>query len=96
MSEILSDRDAIETAAREFLELRDRTKNPPGHFDKAGRWYPDNYFPCCNAVRSPSRAWPYSELTHARTGKHVAARFGVNETELRRSARQIEKIGKSA
>ena len=81
----------VEVATREFLALRDRVTNPPGNFDKAGRWYPDEYFPCCRNVRSPSRAWPYSELRHARTARHVAARFGVDESAVRKMARQIEK-----
>ena len=80
-----------DVAAREFIALRARAKNPPGSFDSARRWYPDQYFSCCSNVRSPSRAWPFSELTHARTARHVAARFGVDESAVRKRARQLDK-----
>lgn len=50
-----------------------RTEHPDGTFDKAGRWYPseEERCECCASVRSPSRRFPYSYMTHCRTKKHV-------------------------
>jgi hypothetical protein len=57
-----------------------RMAHPAGTFDKAGRWWPaeSEQCPCCHAVRSPSRAWPYSLMTHCRTRKHIAAMLAQN------------------
>jgi hypothetical protein len=79
-------------AAREFLALKSRQAHPAGTFDKAGRFYPsaDEMQPCCNAIRTPSRAYPYSYMTHCRTAEHVAHRYGVAVQDVRRAARQME------
>lgn len=67
-------------AAREYVALRDRSANPVGKFDSAGRWYPTQTCSC--AVRAPSRAHPYSYLVHARTAAHVAEVRGVERARL--------------
>lgn len=56
-----------------YVSRADRATHPSGNFDKAGRWYPDNYevASCCGHVRSPSRAHPYSYMVHCRTRKHL-------------------------
>lgn len=77
-------------AAREFISLRDRHTHPKGSFDNAKRWYPDEYLPCCSAIRGPSRAFPYSYMTHCRTAAHVANSHGVDVSKLRKAAREIE------
>lgn len=80
-------------AAQEYLNRRDRISHPSGSFDKASRWYPSesDRCDCCDAIRSPSRAFPYSYMVHCRTAQHVANLRGVDVRELRRAARQIEK-----
>jgi len=50
--------------------LKDRQINPSGSFDSAGRWYADNSD--LIDVRSPSRAWPYSQMLACRTKKYVS------------------------
>jgi hypothetical protein len=47
--------------------------NPTGHKDNGGRWYPDNdeKCMCCNNIRSPSRAYPWSLWKHCKSKKHV-------------------------
>lgn len=79
-------------AAVEFLALRDRLTHPDGRFDKQGRFYldPDNQCPHCAYVRSPSAKWPYSELIHGRTAKHVAARQSLDVKLVKRAAHKIE------
>lgn len=60
--------------AKEFYaRLQARTLHPSGSWDKAGRFFcaTRTTLPCCQAVRNPSRAYPYSEMVHARTLKHV-------------------------
>lgn len=50
-----------------------RETNPDGAFDRQGRWHPSvtEEVPGSFGVRRPTRAWPYSYLTHARTKEHV-------------------------
>lgn len=53
--------------------LKDRVIHPSGRFSSgntSGRWYADNDDLIC--VRSPSRAWPFSEMTACRTKKYVS------------------------
>ena len=52
---------------------RDRVAHPVGKFDRGGRWYPSDRerASCCAAIRSPSRAHPYSYMVHCRTRKHL-------------------------
>lgn len=79
----------MQQAVDTYLARKDRTAHPAGSFDKAGRWFPTEAETCgcCNAVREPSRAYPYSLMTHCRSIGHVACLFGVDETELRRAVR---------
>ena len=77
-------------AAQEFISLRDRHIHPDGEFDKAGRWYPTTYYPCCETIRSPSRSYPYSHMVHCRTAAHVAHKYGVIVKDVRACVRQIE------
>lgn len=59
-------------AQRLYESRQARLTHPAGTFDRAGRWYPDpdERRSCCDAIRSPSRNWPYSLLCHCRTLKH--------------------------
>lgn len=88
--------DAIDTAAKAYVERKARRVHPVGGLDKGGRWYPAarEVQECCRHVRTPSRTYPYSLLTHARSLAHVCALYGVPKTQelaVRRRARQIEK-----
>lgn len=88
----------LEQAARTFIARRDRTAHPTGKFDNAGRWYPSEAetCDCCSAVRSPSRAHPFSYMVHCRTLKHVANLYGMNESELRKEVRRLDPPAKPA
>jgi len=72
-------------ALAEFEDRQIRKIHPDGKFDNAGRWYPsdDEWCPCCNSVRSPSRAYPYNYMVHCRTLGHVANLYSVSEKRLR-------------
>lgn len=82
----------LETAAREYISRRDRVTNPDGKFDKQGRWYPsdEEQCSCCNAVRSPSRAFPYSYMVHCRTIAHIANKYGVDVKDLRKEVKRLD------
>ena len=69
--------------------LQDRRVHPAGSFDSAGRWYPAVEEKCevCDRIRSPSRAYPYSYLVHCRSYEHVARKYTVSVSDLRREAR---------
>lgn len=82
----------LEQAARIFIARRDRTAHPTGKFDNADRWYPSEAetCDCCSAVRSPSRAHPFSYMVHCRTMKHVANLYGVSVADLRNEVRRLD------
>lgn len=80
----------VVNAAREYLMRKNRTSHPSGRFDNAQRFFPDQgeHRPCCTCVRSPSRAYPYSLMTHCRSAEHVANLYDVDASALRRAARK--------
>ena len=80
---------SLDDAVRVYWDRRDRREHPEGQFDNAMRWYPSNeeQQTCCRAIRTPSRAYPYSLMVHCRTAQHVANLCGVETSELRRAAR---------
>jgi hypothetical protein len=87
-----ADAPALEAAYRTWRERQDRTAHPAGRKDRSGRWYPadDEYRPCCAQVRSPSRAYPWSLMTHCRSIPHVAALCGVPAAALRAYAQSFQ------
>lgn len=52
-----------------YIKLKERKINPRGYFDKQGRFWLRNRD--LVDVRRPSPAWPYSQMTAARTKKYV-------------------------
>ena len=70
-----------------YLDRRARMAHPAGKFDTGGRWFPSDgeYQPCCYAIRSPSRSFPYSLMVHCRSLRHVARLYNVDEQKLRLS-----------
>lgn len=79
--------NALQSAAAEFENIKNRKVRPKGRFDNGGRWYPDTteVQPCCRNIRTPSRAFPLSLLTHCRSANHVATKFGVGRLSLLRA-----------
>jgi len=84
--ENLSYEERLIEAAKEYVARRDRIIHPDGSFDKAGRWYPtdEETQECCEGIRSPSRAYPYSYMVHCRTIQHVAHLYGVTTADLKK------------
>jgi type II secretory pathway pseudopilin PulG len=79
----------LHEAAREYADRQTRNTHPDGKADKAGRWHPTpaEAQPCCRGIRTPSRAWPWSYMTHCRTIAHLANLYDVNITDLWRASR---------
>jgi len=77
--------DDIERAYQTYLARQERREHPEGRRDKAGRWYPSaaEEQDCCRAVRSPSRAYPWSLMLHCRSAEHVARLCGVEPAALK-------------
>ncbi|HEX6566948.1 MAG TPA: UPF0158 family protein [Chthoniobacterales bacterium] len=78
-------------AALEFVARRLKLRHPAGEFDEGGRFYPseEERQNCCADIRAPSRAFPFSLMTHCRTAKHVARLYHLSEKDLRA---EVEKI----
>jgi hypothetical protein len=58
-----------------------------GKFDKGGRYYIDDAYrtDSSRAVRTPSRAWPYSEYKHVfikKYAKQLAEKLGLETLEI--------------
>jgi hypothetical protein len=81
----------LEEATYEWLARQDRSKHPEGSFDNKRRWYPDSAErqSCCNSIREPSAAYPYSLMLHCRTVRHLALRYNVRLADLQRRAKEI-------
>ena len=82
-------RTRLQEAAREYADRQGRRSHPDGKTDKGGRWHPSaaEAKDCCRGIRIPSRAWPWSYMTHCRTMTHIANLYDVAETDLRRASR---------
>ena len=83
----------LEKAAREYISRKNRDSHPSGDFDKAGRWEPDaeEWCDCCDYIRTPSRAYPFSLMIHCRTMEHIANLFCVDKSDLRKKVKEIQK-----
>jgi len=67
-----------------WARLSNRSVNPEGSFDNAGRWYPDEdeRCSCCAGIREPSRSHPYSLMVHCRSKQHVATKHGIHPSDI--------------
>jgi hypothetical protein len=90
--------EQLQNAIAMYQARQDRTQHPAGKFDKAGRWHPSDaeQQTCCDSIRYPSRAYPYSYMTHCRTVEHIANLCGVDPKEPRRAVNAIRKAKKQA
>ena len=82
----------LDKAAREYLARQKRESHPEGSFDNAQRFRPSQQErqDCCNDIRPPSRAYPFSYMKHCRSAEHVANLFNVDVTKLRHRARELK------
>lgn len=82
----------IQEAAQEYLNRQNRISHPDGRFDNGGRFYlaENEQCDCCKSIRTPSRSYPYSQMTHGRTMLHVANLFGVKVGEVRKAVKEFK------
>lgn len=82
----------LEKAAHEYRSRKNRNSHPAGSFDRAKRWEPDaeEWCSCCASIRSPSKAFPYSLMTHCRSLEHVANLFHVDIYNLREKLKEMK------
>ncbi|WP_152449666.1 hypothetical protein [Roseivivax sp. THAF197b] len=78
------------SAGNMFYKRKNRLENPPGEFDKAGRFEAYERTASVTNARTPSRAYPYSELKAARTAKHCAELCAEKELHTKRICRAYE------
>ena len=65
-----------------FASRKARETHPEGRSD-GKRWYMAEHerCECCGDIRTPSAAFPWSQMVHARTRKHCLALFSENKRE---------------
>jgi len=78
-------------ATEEYLNRKERKTHPDGEFDKSSRWYPSDKEACdkCWEVREPSRAYPNSINTHCRSIGHIASKYQVDGSILRKISGEV-------
>lgn len=95
MADLAGYSDAEIKAGAEFYLRKSRGLNPPGEFDRAGRFYASERTEAVRTCRSPSRAYPWPEMHAARTAAHCAEVYGVPEDRLiavRRFAKAVDRL----
>ena len=60
-----------------FAARKARRSHPPGAFDKARRFTAEERTDAVRSCRYPSRAYPFPEMTAARTAAHCSEVFGA-------------------
>lgn len=85
--------NALQDAIKLYEDRQARRRHPSGTFDRGGRWYPADAErqSCCAVIRRPSRAYPYSLLSHCRSAEHIAQLCGVDLATLREAIRRPAK-----
>ena len=85
--------DALLLASIEYRKLKSRVAHPGGSFDHARRFTLSPRFACCCGIRAPSRNFPYSEMTHARSALHIAHAHGLasRQNDIVQFARLLDK-----
>lgn len=84
-----ADPDIKKIAAELYALSKARQIHPKGHFDSGKRWYPNETLKAVmGSIRAPSRRWPFSYLTHARTKAFITrllTHYGVKDFDSARA-----------
>jgi hypothetical protein len=85
--------EAVDEAAREYLERRTTWPHGQGYLKSCGKWYPNQDEKCCvcDTIREPSCAYPNSLLKHATTMFHISDKIGVLESDVRARVKELKK-----
>lgn len=78
----------------EQAKLKQREMHPAGFWDKQDRFYLKEKCECCEGIRTPSKKFPKSELTHGRSLKHVAETRNVNIEDAKRLRKMLNSLSK--
>ncbi|MFA6015452.1 MAG: hypothetical protein WC742_10330 [Gallionellaceae bacterium] len=83
----------LNKAVRCFISRQNRDAHPDGSSDRAKRWVPAAHekCECCTRIRTPSRSFPLSLLTHCCTIIHIANLFDVDKSTLRQAVNNYKK-----
>jgi hypothetical protein len=56
-----------------FIKVYAEYHRPVGRSGKGGKWLPveDEHCTCCDSIRTPSHAYPWSLLKHCQTKVHI-------------------------
>ena len=86
-----TDQVLVDILLHEYHQRQTRQEHPAGAFDKAGRFYlaPEELTACCREIRPPSRAYPFSQMVHGRTLKHLANLRGVDPSVARKALARL-------
>ena len=76
-------------AGIEYFKRKNRLNNPLGNFDNAKRFYANERTDSVEKVRSPSRAYPYSEMKAARSAAHCAEVHNVKPIAVKRIEKSL-------
>ena len=80
-------------AGIEFSDRKARRTHPPGAWDRAKRFFAAERTTAVTLSRSPSRAWPLSEMQAARTAAHCAEVYQAScLTHVRRIGSALDKL----
>lgn len=82
-------------AAIEHIKRQQRLVDPDGAFDDQGRFYVQEGCSCCDDIRAPSKAYPYSQMVHARTLPHCTELHGADFNRAKEALRGIKRIAKA-
>lgn len=78
-------------AIKEYNARQNRSSHPAGEFDKKGRFYLSEVCDCCKGIRSPSAAYPYSQMVHGRSAKHICNLLGLSSEQTKVVNRYIKR-----
>jgi hypothetical protein len=84
-------------AVQIYLDRQARRSHPAGRSVRSTSqaWYPtaEEHCACCDSIRTPSRAYPWSLMTHCRTAEHIAHLYGLSLDDLQAAIRRAEDRG---
>jgi len=81
----------LRRAVAYYVSRKNRTEHPDGKLKgRPGKWYPhpkEEHRSCCDYIKPPSHACPYSLMNHCRSAKHIGNLLEVDPKEIKRLAR---------
>jgi len=78
-------------AVDEYLSRKSRETHPDGYFEHNRYWYPGEKEACedCRTIRKPSYKYPYSLMTHCRSMQHIANKYKLDASVMRKVSAQV-------